>query len=813
MAKSKHNNLLDTIGDLILHAKKEGLVHLYTEGDHFDGRHIQIKGQQLFHFGTTGYLGLEQDLRLKQAACDAIMRYGTQFPLSKTYVSFVIYKELEEALRQMYNRPVVITKNSTLGHVGVIPSIVRDEDMMVLDQQVHASVQNAAQLLKPRNIPVQLLRHNDLNMLEDILKQSHTRYRNIWYAADGVYSMYGDTVPVQELLELQQKYPQLHLYIDDVHGMSWAGKHGTGYVMSQLGELPERVVLVGTLSKSFGSSGSVVAFGDETLYEKYRIFGGPQTFSAQLEPASVAAALASARIHLSEEIYEMQEDLQQKVSYCNQLIRQTNLPLIQENVCPVHFIGAAQPGLAYNFARRLMNEGFYINVATFPVVPVRNAGIRFTISRHNQPEEIKALVDAMCHHYPKALEEEGMTLSRVRAAFKLSEPQQPEQCRKVPQRLTVEVYDSIGNIDPLNWNLLFNDRGIMDHASLRLLEKAFRHNERKDQNWDFIYLLIKDEYGKVVLATFFTVGLWKDDVLSKAEVSEALEMIRRDDPYYMMSRVLAMGALISDGEHLYLDRTHPLHREALKQLCVQTESLKLKYDAKMLMIRDIPQDDELLNTFFHQQGFMKIDLPEGSELDLTVFEDAEDYLKKRNAKSRKHIRKDILQFEDQFEVVVKDRLGEAELQAAYRLYLNVQKSNTALNNIMYPFRLLEEMNRGDDWEFLLFYLRQDGRPLAGVACTHKSTNTYQGVLLGMDYQYHEFKTYKQILYQVIMRAKQLGKAAIHLGLTANLEKRKLGAQIMPRVGFLQSDTNFDLERLENLEGNAVLTATKAMLRE
>ena len=808
MAKSKHNNLLDTIGDLILHAKKEGLVHLYTEGDHFDGRHIQIKGQRLYHFGTTGYLGLEQDTRLKQAACDAIMRYGTQFPLSKTYVSFVIYKELEEALQKMYDRPVVITKNSTLGHVGVIPSVVRDEDMMVLDQQVHASVQNAAQLLKPRNIPVQLIRHNDLNMLEDLLKQSHTQYRNIWYAADGVYSMYGDTVPVQQLLALQKKYPQLHLYIDDVHGMSWAGKNGTGYVMSQLESLPERVVLVGTLSKSFGASGSVVAFGDEELYEKYRVFGGPQTFSAQLEPASVAAALASARIHLSDEIYDLQDDLQQKVQYCNQLIRQTNLPLIQENVCPVHFIGAAQPAVAYNFARRLMNDGFYINVATFPVVPVRNAGIRFTISRHNQPEEIKALVDAMCYHYPKALEEESMTIERVRAAFKLAQPDGEKVCHKAIPKLHVEVYDTIQGVDRESWDQLFNDRGILDYESLRLLEEAFSENERQDQNWDFIYLLIKDDKGKIVLATFFTVGMWKDDVLSKAEVSEALELIRQDDPYYMMSRVMAMGALITDGEHLYLDRDHPLHLEALKQLCAETEKLKFEHDAKMLMMRDIPADDALLNEFFYQQGFMKISLPEGSELDLTVFENAEDYLTKRTAKSRKHIRKDILQFEEQFEVIVKNSLEESELKQAYQLYLNVQKNNKALNNITYPFKLMQQMNAAEDWEFLLFYLRKGGKPMVGIGCTHKGHKTYQGVVLGMDYQYHEYKTYKQILYQVIMRAKHLGKEAVHLGLTANLEKRKLGSKILPRVGFLQTDTNFDLEQLENLGGNAALKVPK-----
>ena len=131
MAKSKHNNLLDTISDLILSAQKEGLVHLYTEGQHTNGRFLTIKGKQLHHFGTTSYLGLEQDSRLKEAAVDAILKYGTQFPLSKTYVSFGLCKELEDCLRQMYQRPVAIAKNSTLAHVGLIPSLVRDEDAMI----------------------------------------------------------------------------------------------------------------------------------------------------------------------------------------------------------------------------------------------------------------------------------------------------------------------------------------------------------------------------------------------------------------------------------------------------------------------------------------------------------------------------------------------------------------------------------------------------------------------------------------------------------------------------------------------------------
>ncbi|WPP51032.1 aminotransferase class I/II-fold pyridoxal phosphate-dependent enzyme [Catalinimonas niigatensis] len=804
MAKSKHNNILDTIGDLILNAKKEGLVHLYTEGEHFDGRHIHINGKKLFHFGTTGYLGLEQDIRLKEAACDAIMRYGTQFPLSKTYVSFVIYKKLEEALREIYRRPIVITKNSTLAHIGIIPSIVRDEDTLILDQQVHASVQNAAQLLKPRGIAVQLVKHNDMNMLEDLLKRARGKFNKVWFAADGVYSMFGDTVPIQELQYLQEIYPQLHLYIDDVHGMSWAGKHGAGYVMSQVGDLPEKMVLVGTLSKTFGASGSVVAFGNEEMYESCKIFGGPQTFSAQLEPASVAAALASAKIHLTDEIYTLQDELREKVNYCNQLLRQTNLPLIQENICPVHFIGTGVPALAYNFAKRLMNEGFYINLATFPVVPVRNTGIRFTISRHNQKTEIKALIDAMVYHYPLSLAEEGISLNNVRSTFKLPKVDEYEGIIHQSKKIQVQLESTISKIDQRSWDTCFADKGIFDHQSLLTLEKAFQDNERKEHNWDFIYLIIRDETDQIVLATFFTVGLWKDDVLSKAKVSEELELIRESDPYYLMSRVLSMGSLVTDGEHLYLNRSHSLYKEALKHLCNQIEGLKIKYDAKMVMIRDILANDDELKDFFYHQGYLKIDLPEGSELANLDFDDVEDYLTRLSPKSRSHVRKDILKNANKLFIQIKEHLPQEELKKAYELYQQVHLANHAFNNIAYPEKLFQLLNNDRQWECICYYTKNE-KKLIGVAFNHKSTDSYQGVILGLDYAYSELKVYKHALFQAIMRAKALGKTKVQLGLTANTEKKKLGARIIARVGYLQADSNYKLELIEGLLGNKILT--------
>src|SRR3970040_2018345 len=107
MAKIKHNNFIDTVDEVFSGAKKEGVMHLYAEDKSLNGRTIQIKGKEMFHFGTTGYLGLEQDSRLKEAAIDAIKKFGTQFPLSKSYISNPLYAELEAKMEAMYGIPTI----------------------------------------------------------------------------------------------------------------------------------------------------------------------------------------------------------------------------------------------------------------------------------------------------------------------------------------------------------------------------------------------------------------------------------------------------------------------------------------------------------------------------------------------------------------------------------------------------------------------------------------------------------------------------------------------------------------------------------
>lgn len=798
MAKIKHNNFLDTVNEVFTDAIEEGVMHLYASGTNFSGRTIEVKGKQLFHFGTTGYLGLEQDHRLKDAAIDAIRRYGTQFPLSKSYISNPLYRDLEERIYEMYNYPIIITKNSTLGHMGVIPSAVNDQDAIILDHQVHWSVQSAAKVLKNRSVPIDMIRHNNLNMLEDKIKSLSDKRKKIWYMADGIYSMYGDFAPIKDLKALSLKYSQLHFYFDDVHGMSWIGKNGTGSVLNELGELSQNMLLFGTLSKTFGASGAVLVCPNKKMHREIKTFGGPLTFSAQLEPASVAAATASANIHLSPEIYTFQNELRERVQYFNSLLEKTDLPLIDKNISPVFFIGTGMPKTGYNFVSRLMKEGFYVNLGIFPAVPVKNTGVRITISRHNQFEEIKALVAAMEYHFPKALEDTHTTTRRVFGAFKLESKVETDST--TTPNLLVEVENSITKIDKQLWDGMVGRKGVFDWEGLKFLEESFSGNKLKEHNWDFKYIIIYDKDKKPVLATFCTVALWKDDMFSQVGASKTIEEKRINDPYYLTSKVLSLGSLFTEGDHLFIEKNHPLQQEALNVLLQYLESLEINSKCKMIVLRDFPENKNL-HTFFQGQGFVRLKMPDTCSIHLEGTESIETYIENLSSRNRRHFRKEIEAIEPLLNIEILRTCSEDQLDRVQKLYNNVHKNNLGLNTFSFPKKLFQNMSAHPNWEFILISSLEKPKNIIGVMlCYTNIHKTYIPAFVGMDYdKLEQYHTYRQLLYQTIKRACEKKHKHISLGITASFEKRKLGASIQEIYAYIQTSDNYTLELMDTLK--------------
>lgn len=416
-AKSKHEQILTLLDEVSISGKKLGIILQTIEDDEIDGRHVTLNGKRIKNFSSCSYLGLDLDQRLMAGAIDAVTRFGVQFSSSRSYLSSPLYGELEERLAKIFKAPAAVFNTTTLGHLSNLPILIGDDDAIIMDVSVHSSVQMAVSLLKERNIHTEVIRHSRLDVLEERVKELSLTYKKIWYLSDGVYSMFGDLAPVNDIVKIMDLHEQLYLYIDDAHGMSWAGENGSGYVMSQI-PFHKRIYLSTSLGKAFGASGGVMVFPDEEDFRRVHDYGKTSIFSIQIPPPILGAAVASAKIHLSSDIYILQKQLQDRIKFFNQTAKMLEIPMLSDDISPVKFVCLGKPIMGYNMVRRLMNAGFYVNLSVFPSVSYNNTGMRIPLSLHMTKDDIEELLNEIALQLPQAMKENGTSIKEISRFFK-----------------------------------------------------------------------------------------------------------------------------------------------------------------------------------------------------------------------------------------------------------------------------------------------------------------------------------------------------------------------------------------------------------
>jgi 7-keto-8-aminopelargonate synthetase-like enzyme len=371
------------------------LAHLTAEDEHLGGRFITLKGRPRVNFSSCSYLGLETDLRLKNAAVDAVLRYGVQFSSSRAYVSCPPYRELEELFKSLFDAPIVVAPTTTLGHLAALPVLVGPGDAVICDQLAHSSVQAVLPTLAAAGASCSLVRHNRVDRLEEQVVALSANHRRVHYLADGVYSMHGDVAPMEALRGLVARHEQLHLYIDDAHGMSWTGRHGRGLVLGE-GPVPPRTVVALGLAKAFAAGGCVLVFpGDPESARLVRTCGSTMIFSGPLQPALLGAAIASARLHLRDEVHERQHRLRERITLFNGLAAERGIPLATEAETPIRFIATGDAQTTYGLASELLEEGYYACTALYPAVSKGRGGVRVALNVHQTLDDIRGLIDVV----------------------------------------------------------------------------------------------------------------------------------------------------------------------------------------------------------------------------------------------------------------------------------------------------------------------------------------------------------------------------------------------------------------------------------
>ena len=372
-------------------ARQLGIGRQLIEDTEFNQDTIVLLGREVANFGLCSYLGLGDDPRLVDAAIDAVSRYGNSYSSSTAYTALPLYGELRERVEEMLGAPTMIAASTTLAHMSALPVLVRRGDTVAIDSHAHASLLGVIPSLQANGADIHQLPHSDLETLASLAAEATGR---TWYLFDGLYSMQGVTAPAEDLREMLDAHDDLWLYCDDAHSLGWSGRHGRGQFLERSG-WHDRLVMAFGLAKSFGTMGGLIASQDGEMIELIETSGGPMIFGGPLPPSTLGASIASADIHLSDELPGLQDELMERIRLVNEFSEEIGLPLAQREDTPLWFceIGAALS--AISVATSMREKGFYLNAAVFPAVPRNQGGVRFTVTRYNGLAQIEAMLSTL----------------------------------------------------------------------------------------------------------------------------------------------------------------------------------------------------------------------------------------------------------------------------------------------------------------------------------------------------------------------------------------------------------------------------------
>jgi len=803
--------------------RKRGHYFAYFEGEELRGRRMRIGGRDVTTFASCSYLGLEFEPELVDSAQEAYRRYGTQTSFSRGYLSSPFYRELEEELLpQLFGAEgILVTTSTSAAHMIAIPALVDERDAVVCDHQVHRSVDDALTLQCARSGATKVvIKHGKLDQAFDTIRGLADRHRRVWFACDGVYSMYGDYLPTRFFEEILGLAPNVYLYVDDAHGMSWAGLHGRGHFLSRI-PLSPRVVFTTSLNKAFSAGGGVLVSTDPALVEHARLVGGPYCFSGPLRPGDLGAAVASARFHLSPQLVERQGLLAERVAQANGLCRELGIPIVVENEVPFFFVALGKGEAVYLMADLLLADGHHVSVSGFPAVPSRRGGIRIALTALHSAEDVEGVFRAVAAHLPRVLGETGTSVDELEAAFRHGRPvfdhddlEGPDWDRvrshvealRQSSSLSVSVADRIEEVDASGWDERLQDAGCISVAALSMLEEAFpRTAARPEQAWTLRYVTVRSAAGEVLAQAPMTRSLCKDDFVMHADVSRAIEARRHEDPYLFTSTVVSTGTMLSEGPHMHLTQG-PLRREALLALVEAVFAEQEASGAQVAMFRDVPDEQEDVRQVLMEQGFFPMPMPDIFVGDCSGSE--EEWLHRLGKrKYRRVVRKHIEQADLWVSKTVSgSELSHVERRWARELYLNVASKNLDLNVFPLPMSVFDGFAESSAWEWTLLYLPvEHGGPVDGkavaVGIAGVPGQAYRPFVAGLDYRYlwptedSELSTYRRLLLEVTRRARELGKREIHYGMGAPLEKRRFGGRRQHVSAFVRSDDAYAASQL------------------
>jgi 8-amino-7-oxononanoate synthase len=271
-------------------AMEAGYYPFFIPLEESEGTEFVYQGKRFIMAGSNNYLGLTTHPKVRQAAIDAINKYGTSCTGSRFMNgTLTLHVELERELAEYVGKEAALVFSTGYQtNLGTISALVGKGDFVITDKDDHASIIDGCMLSRGKMLR---FKHGDMADLERVLKGVPKDAGKL-VVTDGVFSMGGDIAPLPEMLEITKKYGA-RLMVDDAHSIGvLGGGHGTS---AYYGVTDEVDLIMGTFSKSFASLGGFIA-GDFDIIHYIQHHARSLIFSASISPPNAAAARAALQV-------------------------------------------------------------------------------------------------------------------------------------------------------------------------------------------------------------------------------------------------------------------------------------------------------------------------------------------------------------------------------------------------------------------------------------------------------------------------------------------------------------------------------------
>jgi 8-amino-7-oxononanoate synthase len=360
---------------------------------------VVCDGRRMIMLGSNNYLGLTNDPRVKEAAIDAVRKYGSGCAGSRFLNGTLdLHVRLEERLAAFMRKDAAVTfATGYQVNLGAISCLVGKGDVVYLDKQDHACIIDGARLSFGE---VRKFKHNDARDLARQMRND-TAARGRLVVVDGVFSMEGDIAPLPEIVAAAREFDAA-VMVDDAHGIGVLGPTGRG-TAEHYGLEDDVDLVMGTFSKSMASVGGFIA-GDEAIIDYIKHRARTLIFSAAPPPASVAAALAT--VEIMEREPERRTKLWDNARFFSEGLRSLGLDTAGSET-PVVPVVVGEDDTALAMVQRLHDEGVFVNCVLSPATPPGRALIRTSLmATHTRDHLTRAL---------EAIEKVAKELQLVRA--------------------------------------------------------------------------------------------------------------------------------------------------------------------------------------------------------------------------------------------------------------------------------------------------------------------------------------------------------------------------------------------------------------